>query len=144
MLNTHTVIVQQHNYRLSWFDSDRSVLLCEIVGSWTWGEAHQEIKIITQMIKGVEHPVYTIFFIGEKAPFLPHGTGAINSIKQLMQHSYPNEQLVIFVKQSMIVRHFVDIVAKAYRLDTERQKYRFVQTMGEAIWLIEQHRKGLL
>lgn len=143
MLNTHTIVAQQNNYRISWFDSEHSILLCEVFDSWTWSQAYQGTQIIAQMIKGVEHPIYTVFFVGEKAPFLPNGTGAINSIKQLMHLSYANEQLVIFVKQSMVVRHFVDIVAKAYRLDKERQKYRFVQTMGEAIWLIEQHRKGL-
>lgn len=129
--------------RISWYDEERTVLLCEVFKRWTWDEAHKVIKELNDVwCSSVNHGVYTVYVFGPSAALLPYGGSAIPNIRRLINTEHPNDQLIIFANAGALVTRLINIAAQVYGLRSVVSKFRFVPTLDAALREVEMHKMG--
>jgi hypothetical protein len=133
LLHVHEVLQTSPSYRLSWYNPQKTIIVLEITGPWTWDEAFRVIPLLNRMVEAQPHPVYSLYYYRVvSASLLPKGAGLTN-LRKLVEFDPPNEKLVIFIRQDTLTRNFMSLVSRVYGLRQVLQKYRFVASWEEAL-----------
>jgi hypothetical protein len=133
-------IARGDNFLLTWHDDERTILLFEVLGAWTWDEAYKGIGKINETIAAVDRDVYTIFSFANHAVTFPKGS-ALPHIRYLLSQEYENERLVIFIGSHSFIQTFLAIVGKIYGLRQVVAKYHFVPSLNAALEVIEHDKR---
>ncbi|MBZ0287377.1 MAG: hypothetical protein K8I30_07170 [Anaerolineae bacterium] len=128
---------------LSWYDPEKTILLCEVKERWSWDEALAVINQMNDWCSTVQHGVYSVYHFQRNAALLPQGKTAIADVRRLINTEHPNDQLILFVGASSLVTTLVNIAGQVYGMRKIVSRFRFVQTMDEALAAIAQHKSEL-
>jgi len=131
-------------YRISWYDADKTILLCEVTERWSWDETYAVIHEMNRWCSAAQHGVYTIFHFHNKTALLPGGRTAIADIRKLIDNEHPNDQLILFVGASALVTSLVNIAGQVYGMRSILARFRFVYSLEEALLKIERHKAATL
>src|SRR5690242_15372635 len=118
--------VSEAKYSISWYDSEKTILLCSVTERWSWAEAGTVITEMNDWCSTVQHGVYSIFHFQHNAALLPQGRTAISDVRKLMNDNHPNDELVIFVGVSSLVATLVNIAGQVYELRNITGRVRFI------------------
>ena len=128
-------------YGVRWYDPEQTTLWCECSPRWTWIEAQRTVRKINLLCSAIARPTYVVIRCSkDEITSLPAG-GAIFNLRQLMLAEPRNNQLVILVGASSLLRQLLLMTGQVYRLQEQLSRYRFVSTPEEAIALIEKHKQ---
>ncbi|MCE7948573.1 MAG: hypothetical protein DYG88_14205 [Chloroflexi bacterium CFX4] len=137
-------IWESSNMRVGWYDAEQTILVLEVLERWTWGDAVQSIVHVMNpaIVRKAPQPVYSIFVHDRLAKFAPKGGNALQAMRQILQTDPPNEVLAIFVRQTDVIRNFVDVAIRIYRLTNKEPKHRFTNTLEEALAIVAAHKNA--
>lgn len=135
------MIADNDVFTIRWQDDEHTVLLCEIKKRWSWESAHDSVTLMNDECGKVTHGVYTVYHYLDNIPLLPKGGSAIANIRQLMAVESPNDELYLFVGRNLFLSQLINIASKTYGLRDVVARFRFVNTIEEALTLIEQHKQ---
>jgi hypothetical protein len=127
-------------YTISWYDAEKTILLCEVKERWSWDEAHALISEMNQWCSTVKHGVYSLFHFQRNASLLPQGKTAISNMRKLISIEHPNDQLLIFIGASTLVATLANIAGQVYGMRKIMARVRFISALDEALNVIEQHK----
>lgn len=130
------------NHRISWYDDERTILLCEVTRRWTWEEAYRVVAQMNEWCSTVNHGVYSVYVFGTNANLLPYGSSAISSIRRLINTAHPNDRLVMFANAGTLVSRLIGVAAQVYGLRDIVANFRFPRDLEEALKEIEQHKRA--
>lgn len=133
---------ESSNIRIGWYDPDQTILVLEVLDRWTWNDAVQSIVHVMNpaIVQKAPQPIYSIFVHDRLAKFAPQGGNALQAMRQILQTDPPNEALAIFVRQTDVIRSFVDVAIRVYRLANKEPKHRFTNTFEEALATVAAHK----
>ena len=129
------------NYRISWYDDEHTILLCEVTRRWTWEEAYRVVAQMNEWCSTVNHGVYSVYVFGTNANLLPYGSSAISSIRRLINTAHPNDRLVMFANAGTLVSRLIGIASQVYGLRDIVANFRFPRDFEAALQEIEQHKR---
>lgn len=143
MIALAEVVAHAPYYRTGWYDSEKTILVMDVVGRWTWLQGLEAVRQFNQIIETVPHSVYSVFHFNSTETIMPQGTNALQAIRQILAMNPPNEKLTILARQGYTLSLFIEIGLKATKLITLPSKIRFVDSFDQALKLIEREkRKG--
>lgn len=132
-------IYEAQNVLISYYDQTQHIICVKVTGQWTWEDAHHAISQVNEVIKtNPDRDFYTIYQFMERVSIVPKGSAFAN-LRSLAVVDLDNEQLLLFVGISALLKKFLDIVGRVYGLRQVLEKYRFVNTMDEALAMIRAH-----
>jgi len=126
-------------FKISWYNPEKTILLCDVRERWQWDEARTVIKSMNDHCSTVNHGVYSVFNFHEHTSLMPQGGGAIPNLRALIDTGHPNDELIIFVGISNLITTFISIAGQVYGMRNLLSKFRFVPTMEEAMAEIQKH-----
>lgn len=127
-------------YTISWYDPEKTILICEVVERWSWDESYEVILKMNEWLSTVQHGVYSVFHFQRNASLLPQGKTAIADMRKLMNTEHPNDQLIILVGASSLVTTLVNMAGQVYGMRKILSRFRFVQSFDEALRAVEKHK----
>lgn len=133
------ILSETARYTIRWYDDAQTILYLEILQPWTWEDAHHAIGVVNDTVRQTPHDVYTVYHFGPHVPMLPKGPAFAN-LRSLMSVDLPNEQMLVFIGGSMILKRFMDIVSKVYGIRQAVTKFHFVTRLEEALALVSAHK----
>lgn len=130
-----------HNYRIYWYDADRSILMADITDRWTWPDATKCIEKMNEVIAAaIPRPVYVVYHFVPGVSAIPQEGSALSNIKRMLVVDNPNEQLIIMIGTNTFLRILVEIAAQLGGPRSPIAKYRFVATLDAALTEIRAHK----
>src|SRR5215510_13590412 len=99
--------------QVSWDNPEKTVLLYELEGRWTWDEFHAAVADAFAMTASVPHTVDTISHFHRGTP-LP--ANAMFHFRRVMLAAPPNRGINVIVGGSSLVRTMASLFSKAHRL----------------------------
>jgi hypothetical protein len=131
----------QSNYRVQWYDENRTIILCEITDLWSWNGLHTLALTANKLIATVSHDIYTIVNFTSRYCDIPRGVATSNLIR-LMQTVMPNEKLVIVIGLNPLISNLTE-VARRIADDAEIwDRYRAANSLEDALAQIEAYRQA--
>lgn len=133
---------ERKHLRIGWYDPEQTILVLQVLDRWTWEEATVSIVNVMNplIVAKAPQPVYTIITHDRYARFAPRGGNALSALRQMMQTDPPNEVLAIFVRQSDVIRTFLDVIVRLYKTANKTAKHRFVETFEDALAQVAEHK----
>jgi hypothetical protein len=122
-----------------WHDDQRTILVHEVTRKWTWEEAHAALRLVNDTLLKHSGDVYSIHWFRPSSAILPAGDALVN-LRKLIAPDPPNERLVIIVGGSALLGAFLRTVLRVYSRTTAMPKYHFVDTLEEALRLVDTYR----
>ncbi len=143
-MNLAQIVSEAHNYRLGWYDLDRTILVLEILGAWTWQEALEVIlgKVRVCALERAPTPIYIVHLYHTR--HFPQERGAIQALRRMTAVEVPNEALIILIRQSSALATFLDIALRAFHTFNYLGKIRSAQNFEQALSLIQADKKARL
>lgn len=130
-------------YRLFWVDNAKTILCLELRARWSWDEMTAAIGAVNgTLAQRTGISTYSIAHFLPGVNVLPSGP-AISKIGQLVRNDPLHEELAIFVRSQGLLYDFITLASRMYGLQRIFARYRFVNTMDEALALIAEHRASL-
>lgn len=123
---------QYPSIRSRWLDAEKTLLLADVVGPWTWEQAFAITAEHNAVIRTLTHDVYIIILFHPGARMIPQGMELAN-LRDLLRQDHPNERLVVIAGGHTSLKKLMDMVSRIYRLANVFMKYRFVYTLDEAL-----------
>lgn len=133
---------ERKHLRIGWYDPEQTILVLQVLDRWTWEDAvHSIVDVLNPLIVAkAPQPVYTIITHDRVARFAPKGGNAIAALRRILQTDPPNEVLAVFVRQTDVIRSFMNAIVRVYRLANKDAKHRFVNSFEEALAEIAAHK----
>jgi hypothetical protein len=135
--------VPEAKYAISWYDPEKTILLCEITERWSWDEALAAIYEMNDWISTVQHGVYSVFYFQRSATLLPQGKMTISDMRNLLNTEHPNDQLIILVGASSLIMTLINLAGQIYGLRKIASRFCVAQSIDEALWKVEQHKSEM-
>jgi hypothetical protein len=128
--------------QFSWHNAEQTILLIQVGGqAQSWDELAEIIVTQQQWLDSITHLAHTVFDLRRVSSRVPRGN-ALLSVKKLMDYSHPNEDLTVLLSKHVILRPLIEIVDRAYRMSHLTSRYRYVDTMEQALAAIERYEGG--
>ncbi|MEL6149695.1 MAG: hypothetical protein AAFU54_02440 [Chloroflexota bacterium] len=132
-------VVTTRASQIYWHDADQSILVHHVNGAWDWPDARFSIGMVNDILREHDRDVYTIHHFEGEGARLPR-TNSLLTVRHLVAPDPPNEKVVIFLNAPQVLRRFIGVAASVYRLAQIEPKYVYVNSMIEALHVIEQRR----
>jgi hypothetical protein len=129
-------------HQTSWLDDDQTIIRLEVSGKWSWQDAVEVVMRVNTIIAATSHDLYTIIQFRNRG-FLPEA-GSIGPLRRLIDVNNPNEKLIILINAGDFITKLCALISKTYGLMAIFGKFRFVQTLDEALTLIATHKREQL
>jgi hypothetical protein len=132
------------SYQWRWHDEKtQTILVFNMTGRWTWDEAMEAAQIRGVLLGTVNHTVHTLYLFDRSANWIPPGS-AFSNLRSLMNSTFPNEGLTVFVGRNLLIEMFIRAVCNVYQMDAPINRYRFVCTEADGLSAIKTHRTGIV
>jgi hypothetical protein len=126
-----------NNISYSWFNEEKTVLLCTYdQGEWTWNDFHEAFLIQNEMIDSVDYPKIHIIVDTRASSWLPRGGSLLSGARKLTSLKHPRQGHTIVVGAQGMVAAVVRTVTKI--LGAHQQEIHLVDTMEEAESLVSE------
>lgn len=125
--------------KFSWYNPEQSILLIEVSGqAQSWDDLIKIVQTQQLWFDTIDHKAHSIFDMRTANPRVPRGN-TLMSMKKLMEYSHHNEDLTVLLGKYMILRPLIEIVDRAYRMASYTSRYRYVDTMEQALDAIRRY-----
>lgn len=138
----HTMLFESYNYQLGWYDAQQTIFYLDVFAPWTWDDVYVLVGDMLGVLETTTHDFYSVQWFHDGGERLPHGI-TLPHIKRILGANYPHEQLLILAGVPRW-RPVVTIASQATRIIgmQDLNKFRFVDTVEEALAMIEEHKSN--
>jgi hypothetical protein len=137
-----TLIYEQHNGRLEWQNEAQDILVFTLTDLFTWDEAISFMERLNAVIADrAPASVDTIYYFEQRDFPLP-SQGMLSNLVRIMQMTVPNERLIVIVN-NVTLRGVIQAAAVAYDLMSITNKYRYTESLENAVAMIKIYRQSL-
>jgi hypothetical protein len=134
-------ILHGRNFLMRWHDPQQTILVIEILDRWTWEDAYLVIPHASKVVGAIPHEIYTIFWFKYDTARFPEGL-ALPKLQELITMGHAHERLVIFVTTNTVLKAFLQLADRIYKLRNYLVKYRFVSSFEQALTIIQKERQS--
>lgn len=138
------IIAETEYYKIYWHDDEKTVLISEINADWTWAAAHNGLEIVNKVLgdRSSETDVYSIVHMKTGAQMLPKSGSTLINLRNLLRDDPQHERLVIYVAQGGFFYSIMQVASTLAGIGHWIEKYRFVNTLEEALLLVSQDKNA--
>ncbi len=133
-------ILTGENYKVTWYDSEKTIVLAHITKRWNWDEASKVMFKVDEQFVNLDHDGFAVYLFERGTNILPEGKSTLLKMREHLLTDPEKQRLVIIVNSGSVVETVLNMALTAYRLSATKSKYRFVRTMNEALAEIKQYR----
>jgi len=133
-------LLETKNYLIHWQDTEHTILVLDVRGEWDWEQAFAALAHFNQTLYDTPYPTYSLLKFREGTNIVPSGL-TLPNVRDLMAMHPPLEQLVILVNAGTFIQSMIQTASRTYGLRAIFGRYRFVNTLDEALQLIQSHRQ---
>jgi hypothetical protein len=127
------VLHETHNYRLCWYNPEKTVIWLHGFAPWSWDDAYNIIMMANKHIVTVPHGVYTVFYLEGDGNQIQR-ENALQGIRQLvLTQDPPNEIQTIIITTNKTLKSFVDAVHRMNPILGTVDTYLYYETKEEAL-----------
>jgi hypothetical protein len=126
-------------YTCEWYDDAKTILLIRALMHLDWDDIYNALVDQMAHVESVSHGVYTIYEL-TLSPTLPKGV-ALTKLKRVSSERRPNQRLTLYVGMGELQRQMMEVTKSAFNLKDLFQNFYFVQTIDEALMLIDTHKQ---
>ena len=136
------IIYSTSIYRIYWYDAEQTILILDIYERWSW----EGIPKMTQMFNEViaeqakAKKVYAVGMLSMNGSIIPQNMTSISQILQLIKQDPSDEELSFFVLRYSLLYQLIKLTIDLYKNRTSHNKYIIVETLENAIQIIEEHK----
>jgi hypothetical protein len=130
----------QTKYGVRWYDTERTVLLCEASPWWAWDDFFQAARQMHALSSTTPTPTQILIHWPMKNTMPPPEERAIPHFRQLISVGQQGSDLVVFVGVNALFRQLLKTIGQAYRLNNKLARYHFTDRVEEALDIIAQHK----
>lgn len=134
------ILLETKNYLIYWQDAEHTILVLDVKGGWDWEQAFAALTHFNQTLYDTPHPTYSLLMFREGTSVVPSGL-TLPNVRDLMAMHPPLEQLVILVNPGTFIQSMIQTASRTFGLRAIFGRYRFVNTLAEALQLIQTHRQ---
>lgn len=131
LLRTETFVVR-------WYDSEKTILLLEILGRWNWDDAYRAINTLNQVVISVNHDVYTIIHFTKRGLMMPQSY-ALPNLRKFMVDA-PNERMIILVNSEGLMKVLLEALHRTFDFSGVFHKFRYMGSLNQALETIARHK----
>jgi hypothetical protein len=125
--------------KFSWYNAEQTILVIEATGqAESWDELIKLVQTQQEWFDKIDHKAHSIIDMRNASPRVPRGNALLN-MKKLMDYSHRNEDLTVLLGKHVILRPLIEIVDRAYRMANYTSRYRYVDTMQQALEAVERY-----
>lgn len=135
------LIKEADNYRIYWYDVEKTIIVLEITRKWTWDEAVDALVFTNKIVaENQDRPMFPVLHFNPGLSMIPEGF-SLEKLRQLIKMNTPSEKLVLISsEENTVLRMIVTTVTRLYGLNHIFEKYRFTDTFEEALQLIADYK----
>lgn len=129
-------------YHLYWqntADTQKQILVIEVVDRWSWDDAYQIINHVNALLDEVDCRCYSIFYLHDTAQKALKDSFAFAHLEQLIRTDPFKEEQVYFVGKIKALRNAIYVVERVLQLFNRTTKINFTNTVQDALEEIEDH-----
>lgn len=143
LLDVAEVLRVRDGYRISWYDAQRTILLTEFFGKWTWEEALEDTRLNMEVVQQQPHGVYALLVLQGGGASLPTSGSAFKNLRALWQFEAENERYIILVMEAheSLFGRFLSMMQRIYNGKWSLGKTIFIRDLGEALAFIERDKQ---
>ncbi|MCA9914427.1 MAG: hypothetical protein KC496_13825 [Anaerolineae bacterium] len=140
----NTVLFEAYNYQMGWYDEQQTILYLDVFAPWTWNEMYLLVGDMLGILGNTHYDFYTVQWFHDGGERLPNGI-TLPHVKRIMTINYPHEQLLIMAGVPRW-KPYMEIASRAMRIAgmQDADKFRFVDTVQEALALVEEHKSNCM
>ena len=127
-------------YDVRWGNEEKTIVLGELIGDWTWDDFYQLTKTQIALMDTVDHRVHLIIFDQNERIKMP--PGALSHLKRLINMAHPNEDRVVIVNIPAVAKALLDILRKIYGVRELVEQYIFVPSLEDAYAALDEYEKN--
>ena len=133
------LIKEDSYYKIYWYDTEQTIIVGEVHVGWTWSTAYDGLKILNETIRqrSNEVDVYSIIHFQSGAQLLPKSGSILTNLRNLLNDDPQYEKMTFYVIQTGFLHSMMQIVSRLYGIRHWVERHRFVNTLDEALVLIE-------
>lgn len=131
-------------FKLYWWDEDKTILVIEILKPWVWESMYDLHRRTNKLLDEMEHETYTILYISDVAGQFPSDNQlSIKHLARLIALDPSNEELIFFTGNVKFLKILIKISDKLHKLAQKTGKYRYAETIEDALVAIEQYKSKI-
>ncbi len=132
-------LLETDNFLIYWHDAGRTILVLEVLGGWDWTQAFAALTHFNQTLYDTPYPTYSLLLFRSGTSAVPTGL-TLPNVRDLMAMNPPLEQLVLLVGAGGFIQSMAQTVSRMYGLRAIFGRYRFVETIEEALKVVQAHK----
>lgn len=134
------VVAKESFYTLYWGDEAHTILIADVYARWTWEEAASHLARVNAFVRAQPQPLYMVGVLNVVAPFTPERS-LLSLIRDMIDDN-ENELMLVLCGRYHFLQMFLDLVGAMYNLKFVVQRYRYADTLDEALTIIETDRRA--
>lgn len=132
-------IAANERYALRWLDDAHTILLLEMFGHWQWGDAAEAVRLQNRVLWAQTVPTDAIILLHGSIGFIPDGS-FFRNLRSIFEEP-TMERWVIIAGRFHIVKTFLELVGKLYGLRGIEMRYKYAETLDDALRLVAIRRR---
>ncbi|MCA9914666.1 MAG: hypothetical protein KC496_15040 [Anaerolineae bacterium] len=128
-------LYQTHNWRIYWYDSEKTILLIEIFNTWTWQDADEGMQTVVNKVQNTTSETFLIVSFVDAGTVIPKNF-SITLMGRIMRSALAFAGTLVFATSNALLKSFVDFTGMASRLPRAHMRYHFVDSLEHALDLI--------
>lgn len=138
-------IYTDNTYKLRWCQhcGIPNILIVDVIGQWTWRDAHNLINHVNAELAVVDGRCYSIFHLTESSQKALENSFAFAHLEELIRSDPLKEELVYFVGKVKTLRNAIFIVERVQKLFNRTSKFKYTDTVLDALEEIEDYEAQL-
>lgn len=117
----------------SWDNDEKTIILMEFEGQWTWTDVQNVGTRHNQMIDEVTHPVDFIVDFSKSQHVPP---GFLQHTRRVLSGAHPRSRAVILVGMNPLMRAGFDMMFRTYSLLLRSRMFKMAKSVDEARQLL--------
>lgn len=119
--------------RSQWYNNDKTLIITEIKGTWTWDDANSNLENVLAMAESVDYPLALIVLIASDISIPPTGF-AQASRRATNVHAQAAFQNIVYVIENQGLKTLWAESIPVFAQDPSR--YHIVKTLEDALALV--------
>ena len=132
-------------FKVYWWDEDKTILIIEFLKPWTWEMVYDLARRTNELLGKMPHETYSILYISEVAGQFPSDNQlSIKHLSRLINLDPVYEELIFFTGNVKFLKILIKISDKLHQLAQKTNKYRYAESIEDALVAIEHHKSKIL